>query len=145
MGRCGSKATMVRLHLKWSKCDQFGTWQTSLWARLGSSNGDPQVHCSEGPLARGVLRAVTTQPALKPWFIEQLREVLTAVGLPRQQYAGHSFRIGAATTAAIARVENSTIQTLGRWHSSAYLQYIRLPSEWLARISAVLAKNTGPA
>ena len=42
-------------------------------------------------------------------------------------YSGHSFRAGAATTAAKAGVEDSVIKALGRWESSAYLIYMRLP------------------
>ncbi len=42
-------------------------------------------------------------------------------GLP-----GHSFRIGAATTAATVGIEDSTIQMLGRW-SSAFLAHISHP------------------
>ena len=63
----------------------------------------------------------TSTPITKPWFVAQLRGILAAVGLPQGQFAGHSFRIGAATTAA------PTIQALGRWHSAAFLQYIRTP------------------
>ena len=44
-------------------------------------------------------------------------------------------------TAAIVGVEDSTIQTLGRWHSTAYLQYIQMPSERLAGLSKVLARR----
>lgn len=36
----------------------------------------------------------------------------------------HSFRIGAATSAAKAGIEDSTIHMLGRWSSSAFLVYI---------------------
>ena len=64
------------------------------------------------------------------------------MGLPKELYAGHSFRIEAAATAAMAGVEDATIQTLGRWQSAAYLQYVRMPSEQLARLSAVLARST---
>ena len=48
----------------------------------------------------------------------QIRGVLNNIGLPQHQYAGHSFRIGAGTTAALAGVEDSVIQTLGG-HSRA--------------------------
>ena len=75
----------------------------------------------------------------KSWFVEQIRSVLSSVGAPQHQYAGHSFRIGAATIAAMAGVEDSVIQALGRWHSAAFLQFIRTPKEHLARISLTLA------
>ena len=48
-----------------------------------------------------------------------------------------SFRIGAATTAAKAGLEDSTM--LGRWNSDAFLSYICTPREQLAHISPMLA------
>ena len=96
----------------------------------------PRVSC---PGQRGSLSDVG--PVLKAWFVEQLCSILAAAGLPQQQYAGHSFRISAATTAALAGVEDSMIQTLGRWQSGAFLQYIRTPSETLANLSSVLVRR----
>ena len=70
-----------------------------------------------------------------------IREALQAIGLPESQFAGHSFWIGAATTAGL---EDSTIRTLGRWNSSAFLPYICTPREQLAMFSrALLALHTG--
>ena len=63
------------------------------------------------------------------------------VGLEASKFAGHSFRIGAATTAAARGVEDSLIKTLGRWESSAYLLYVRIPRERLAGLSTVLSKQ----
>ena len=64
-------------------------------------------------------------PLTKPKFVAKVRQVLEAVGLPCNCFAGHSFRIGAATAAAHAGMEDSVIQLLGRWSSAAFLAYIR--------------------
>ena len=52
-----------------------------------------------------------------------MREALQPSGVDITQYSGHSFRIGAATTAAVVGIEDSLIRTLGRWESAAYLLY----------------------
>jgi hypothetical protein len=57
----------------------------------------------------------------KTWFMAQICTIQAAIALPQQQYAGHSFRIGTATTIAEkAGIEDSTIQTLGWWHGAAF-------------------------
>ena len=65
-------------------------------------------------------------PLAKSQFVSKVRSVPLAANLPATDFAGHSFRIGAATTAATAGLDDSTIQTLGRWKSSSYLLYVRL-------------------
>ena len=56
-------------------------------------------------------------------FIVYLRHLVVLVGLNESEYNGHS-RIGAATTAAQAGVEDHLIQTMGRWSSNCYTRYI---------------------
>ena len=72
-------------------------------------------------------------------FVEIVREALRRRGIDQQKYCGHSFRIGAATTAATKGVEDSVIKTLGRWESVAYLQYVRLQRKQLTSYARVLA------
>ena len=55
-----------------------------------------------------------------------LRSILSSAGVTGN-YSSHSFRIGAATSAALAGVPDHLIKTLGRWSSDAYLRYIRTP------------------
>ena len=84
----------------------------------------------------------TSRKALsKQRFVKQIRDILNSLGLQQDQYAGHSFRIGAATTAAAVGIQDSTIQTLGRWHSAVFLQYICTPKEQLASLSSRLASS----
>ena len=71
--------------------------------------------------------------------MDLVREAMGKAGIPKDKYSGHSFRIGAATMAASKGVEGSVIQTLGRWESLAYLQYVCIPQEQLAGYSALLA------
>ena len=139
-GGCGSRQPRET-----NNGDQFGAGAHIILGRTGSPLCPVMAileyieirGSSAGPFFQGT----HSQPVLKTWFVEQLRSILAAAGLPQQQYARHSFRIGAATTAALAGVEDSMIQTLGRWQSGAFFQYIRTPSEKLANLSSVLARR----
>ena len=64
-----------------------------------------------------------------------------SAGFKAEDYAGHSFRIGAATTAAACGVPAEVIKTLGRWKSQAYQLYARLPTDQLLSISKKLAQS----
>ena len=48
-------------------------------------------------------------------------------GLDPTKYKAHSFRIGAATTAADMGMSETHIQLMGRWKSTAFRRYIRIP------------------
>ena len=63
----------------------------------------------------------------RQFFIQHIRDVLVAAKIHAQNYSGHSFRIGAATTAASRRIESHLIMQLGRWQNDAYRGYIRTP------------------
>ena len=63
-------------------------------------------------------------PPSKAKFVEAIRQGLPAANLPALQFSGHSFRIGAATTATMVGLQNSAIQMLGRWRSDCYQLYI---------------------
>ena len=73
-------------------------------------------------------------------LVNRVRKALKESGIDADKFSGHSFRIGAASTAAARGVEDSLIKTLGRWESSAYLLYVQVPRERLVDLSVVLAK-----
>ena len=73
-------------------------------------------------------------------LVSQLRDTLSQLGVDVTKFSGHSFRIGAASTAAKAGFSDSFIQKLGRWKSDAFTTYIRTPVEDLAAASAVLSR-----
>ena len=69
-----------------------------------------------------------------------LRSALRSVGIPEHNYAGHSFRFGAATTVAQNGVPESIINTMGCWESAAYMLHIRTPRETLCAVAQSLMK-----
>ena len=70
-----------------------------------------------------------------------VQAALKLAGMSPEAYTGHSFRIGAATTAAKCGVEDSLIQTLGCWKSTAYLAYIKIPPQQLAAVGRLLVTD----
>ena len=79
-------------------------------------------------------------PLTKNRFVEKVREAMTRAGIDTSRYSGHSFRIGAAMSAAAVSLEDSVIQALGRWSSPAFSRYIRTPREELSRHTQTLAR-----
>lgn len=135
---------MVMLLIKQSKTDQLRTGFTVSLAR------------SDGPLCP--VAALLAYIAVRgdragPLFIHKdgrflthqalvtnLRAAIQEVGVDPLLYAGHSLRIGAATTAAAVGLQDSQIKALGRWKSNAFEIYIRRPCNELASLASRLAE-----
>ncbi len=136
---------MVKFHLKKAKCDQFGKGVDVIVGRTHQELCPVTALVSFMAYRGSKPGPFFTDSDSKVWlkcnFVDVIRHILRTLGLPQDQYAGHSFRIGAATSAAQAGIADSTIQTLGRWQSSAFLQYIRMPKESLAGVSRTLASQ----
>ena len=135
--------SVVRVHIKSSKTDPF---RKGVFVFLGRTDNDL---C---PVAAVAAYLVVRGRAAGPFFSfssggtsiqrvigRRMREALHPSGVDVSKFAGHSFRIGAATTAASVGVEDSLIKTMGRWESSAYLLYVKVPRSRLADVSKRLA------
>ena len=72
-------------------------------------------------------------------FSDKIDTVLKRLQIDPTHYSTHSFRIGAATTAAQAHISEAHIKTLGRWRSNAYQRYIKTSPQELAQLSCHLA------
>lgn len=81
------------------------------------------------------------QPLRRSLFVQLVRNALGSQGIDSVKYSGHSFRIGAATTAAQVGIPESCIKLLGRWDSSAYQSYIKTPQDQLVAFAARLVDS----
>ncbi len=137
------KPNTIRVRIKASKTDPFRKGVDIFLGRTGTDlcpvTALLNYLCirgsSHGPLfvfADGKLLS-------RSRFVDWLRKGLRKAGIDPTIYCSHSFRIGAATTAAKKGVEDCIIKTLGRWESSAYLQYVRLSRDQLVGVSNILA------
>lgn len=70
-----------------------------------------------------------------------LRNLLQQAGVNQSCYASHSFRIGAATTAAAAGLPSWLIQKLGRWTSNTYASYIHCTTITTPSIPQILSRT----
>ena len=133
----------VRVSIKASKTDQF---RRGVDIYVGKTNNPI---CPVEALTAYIARRGTDEGPFfkfeddrlltKDRFVSEVRKALLAASIEAKAYSGHSFRIGAATTAGRKGLSSERIKTLGRWESAAYLLYIRLPREELSSISKVIS------
>ena len=62
-------------------------------------------------------------------------------GWTKRLFSSHSFRAGAASSMAAMGFGDEDIQSVGRWSSRAFLEYIKLPRTRKAEIARVWSKN----
>ena len=142
--------TSIQVHIKQSKTDPFRQGTTLVIAK----NHSPV--CAVTALREYLLQRDPADPE-EPLFMLQnkepptrtilnanLRELLNILGYVETEYAPHSFRIGAATTAAAANIPPWLIKTLGRWRSDCYELYIRTPRTIIQSVPKKLAAVLNP-
>lgn len=137
-----SRPSFIRVRIKQSKTDPFRKG-IDLYVGRTSSSLCPVAAMLDYLTTRGMspgpLFVLENGHYLtRQRFAAAVRAALGKAGVEQTQYCTHSLRIGAATTAAKNGIEDSVIKTLGRWESSAYMQYIRVPREQLVGYSKKL-------
>ena len=130
-----AQPTAVQLRIKTSKTDPF---RKGVSLYLGQTGNElcPVVATtaylavrgrSPGPLFRFEVGATLSREGL----VQRVREALQPSGMDMSKYSAHSFRIGAATTAAMVGVEDSLIKTLGGGAQHTCLIFKSLGRDWL--------------
>lgn len=139
-----SAPSTIQITLKGSKTDQT---RKGVHLYIGRSFNDicPVAALLTYLSVRGfdtgpLFRLESGQPLTRQTLVKLIRLALQSQGVDPTRYAGHSFRIGAATTAAACGMGDATIQTLGRWKSDSYTRYVRIPREELAQLAPRLAE-----
>ena len=126
-----SHPSTIRLHIRKAKSDPFGNGIFIFLGKTGCHlcpvsavlNYMARRPQGEGPLLRWGDRS----PLRQDRFVQAVKAILRDAGFDPSHYSGHSFRIGAASSAAARGIPDHLIKTLGRWRSEAYQLYVRTP------------------
>ena len=70
------------------------------------------------------------------------KKALKELNLNLSSLNTHSFRIAAATSAKQAGIRDSHLKTMGKWRSDAYLKYVRVSLQDMAKLSKTLASTS---
>ena len=127
-----------KVHIKCSKTDPFRVG-CDIYLGRGSGSVCPIIALGSYLSLRGSAPGPLFvfgdgRPLTRQRLSSSVQSVLNGAGY-FGSYSGHSFRIGAATTAAARGVPDHLIKTLGRWSSDAYQIYIRTPVSSIVRVS----------
>ena len=120
----------LQVQLRYSKTDQRGNGTILRVNRGGDSRICPvkalERYLAVRPKGEGPLFVHMDKSPLTRYQVNALlHKSLEFSGYHPGQFSTHSFRIGAATSAALSGFSSEEIQQLGRWKSSIYQLYIR--------------------
>ena len=110
----------IRLRLRKSKTDQAGR---GAWVALAPASREELCPIAamrsylklQGNQQGFLFQHANGSPLTKYQFWAVASKALQAMGLGEYQFGTHSFRIGAASTAAAAGIGETRIKTIGRW------------------------------
>ncbi len=133
------------LRLKRSKTDREHTGVQIILAAMGEPT------CPVAALRRLFIHDPRSPNAslfrLQPWAFSRqavvniVKQRITAAGLLKVNYSGHSFRKGAAQREADHRMLDESIQRLGRWTSNAFKLYFTTTPETLFNLNLSFQKG----
>ena len=135
--------SMVRVHIKASKTDPFVKVSSCLWDEQTivyvqwlqlRHTWHLEAAWREGPF----FKFANGETLSRERLVRRVQEALELAGIDARKYSGHSFRIGAVTTAASVGLKDSLIKILGWWESTAYQWYVRISGDILAGVSQQL-------
>lgn len=137
--------THVRLDLPASKTDPFRKGVSILIAKAPAGSTTCAVSALQHlftidpqPLDTPLFSDPDGSPLSRTTFVSTLKSRLTSLGIDASNFAGHSFRRGAASAAAAVGYADHEIQLLGRWRSDAYRLYIDVSRDRILGLSARL-------
>ena len=143
-----SNPRLIKVHIKQSKTDLF---RQGVDIFLGAT--DSPICPVAGILPYLAVRGSQPGPLFitndgknltRLLFSKRIDALLESLQVDTTQYNTHSFRIGAATTAAQAHIPEAHIKMLGRWCSDAYQRYIKTPPQELAQLTKRLVSICPP-
>ena len=135
-------------YLSRSKTDQYGhgqyiyipriTGKLCPYAAMATYLKEPGRSLPERAIPLFVF--ASGKPLSRNSCLKHLHSALSKVGRNPKKFNTHSFRIGAATSAAHAGISTSVIKVLGRWRSDAYTRYTRSHGHAIKAAATKLAK-----
>ena len=142
--------TTMQFHIKYSKTDQCGR---GISVHFGPTGDDCcavramllYLNSSGGAAQDQLFRFADGRPRTRGALVEKVRQLVTVVRINNASlYSGHSFRIGAATTATLARTPEWLIRVMGRWRSDSVLRYIRTSPLAMQQVASALSSVSEP-
>ena len=119
------------VHIRFSKTDQVGRGEFICIPKNAHSDLCPVLamdqylsirpESTDGPL----FIHLQGKPLTAAQFSTLLKKTVRSIGLNPSNFSAHSFRIGAATTAAAEGIPFEQIKVMGRWRSQCVVRYIR--------------------